>query len=331
MLLLSFIIPTSLFSQSYEYNQLLLEISRPQLSDSLKARLIFDWITQHISYDREAMQALYSESVGSEAQKPEVVLSTRKALCGGYSNLFAHLSKKAGLKAEVIVGYSKEGGKVTALNDEIYHAWNAVKIDDDWKLVDVTWGAGYGSDTGFVAIQNWDYFFANPPKFVQSHLPFDPVWQLLTKPISLQDFLDYDRIPIEPGDYQFQQILASVEQLDSLDRDLLAMQRILDFDPSRVRYHYGIAGIYCKKGATYLAKSEALFNEDADDGMLQQRKEILYLLAQAKGNFQNALSHLSSFEEAKENFHAEEERVFTASEIQRMLQSIQMLENILQQ
>jgi len=206
------------FAQSDSPKRLLQQLRQPRLSDSTKASLIYDWVTQNIAYDHEAMQTLYKQISKDDSQKPEIVLSTRKALCDGYANLVRFFCEKAGLQAEVIIGYSKENNEVTALQDGIYHAWNAVQVDGEWQLLDATWGAGYGSDTGFVTTQNREYFFTKPDKFAQSHLPFDPVWQLLSKPVTLQQFIENDRIQIDPGDYNFRDTILATERLDSLDR-----------------------------------------------------------------------------------------------------------------
>jgi len=321
-----------LFAQSETPEFLLQQIQQPQRSDSAKASLIFDWITTNIDYDQSAMQDLYNRVVEDKSQRPEVVLARRKALCGGYANLFAHFGEKAGLETQVIVGYSKEDGRVSALDDDIYHAWNAVKVDDEWQLVDVTWGAGYGTDTGFVAEQNREFFFTKPAKFAQTHLPFDPVWQLLTKPVTLQEFITNDRIQIDPGDYNFRDTILATEQLDSLDRQVASMRRMLDFDPTKVRYHYGIASIYSVKGSDFLLESETLFKQDVEDGQLQNKTKILDLLNQAKDSYRESLRHLAEFEEVEdEEFIQARENMLTSSEMRRMLRQIQQLQNTLRQ
>jgi transglutaminase/protease-like cytokinesis protein 3 len=71
------------------------------------------------------------------------------------------------------------------------HAWNAVRIEGQWRLLDSTWGAGYLSPAGeFVRAFNAHYFLTPPELFIYDHLPEDPQWQLLDPPISMQRFVD---------------------------------------------------------------------------------------------------------------------------------------------
>jgi hypothetical protein len=70
------------------------------------------------------------------------------------------------------------------------HAWNAVRIQGEWYLIDVTWDAGYIDGTGtFFQRYQTQYLFAPPQEFVRRHLPTEPSWQLLTPPLSRGDFL----------------------------------------------------------------------------------------------------------------------------------------------
>ncbi len=321
-----------LFAQSDSPENLLRQIRQTQVSDSTKASLIYDWVTRNIAYDHEAMQSLYDQQGSDDSQKPEVVLTNRKALCDGYANLVRFFCQEAGLPARVIIGYSKENNEVTALRDGIYHAWNAVQVEGEWRLLDATWGASYGSDTSYVSAQNRAFFFTRPAKFAQTHLPFDPVWQLLSKPVTLQQFTEKERIQIDPGDYNFRDTILANERLDSLDRQVASMRRMLEFDPTKVRYHYGIANIYSRKGSNFLTESEALFKQDVEDGKLQRKTEILELLNQAKESYRVSLRHLAEFEEVEDEAFAERrENMLRSSEMRRMLRQIQHLQNTLQQ
>ncbi len=64
--------------------------------------------------------------------------------------------------------------------DKSGHSWCATLIDSNWTLYDPTWDAGNGV--------NSKYFMVQPSEFIYSHMPFDPLWQLLNYPISHQHF-----------------------------------------------------------------------------------------------------------------------------------------------
>jgi hypothetical protein len=151
-----------------------------------KVRAIYHWITTNIDYDIVAYRNR-SESV----TEPAKILETRKCVCGGYANLFKKMAELAGMEAEFIPGYSKgynyQMGKL--FDEDNMHAWNAVRIDGQWRLLDATWGAGYIDDNQqFVRSVN-DYYFLTPPEqFIQSHYPKDIPWQLLDRKVSRREF-----------------------------------------------------------------------------------------------------------------------------------------------
>ena len=71
-----------------------------------------------------------------------VVLKNRFAVCSGYANLYQALGEKMGLKSAVVIGYAKGLGYLVGNASDANHAWNAVRINNSWYLIDATWGAG---------------------------------------------------------------------------------------------------------------------------------------------------------------------------------------------
>jgi hypothetical protein len=87
----------------------------------------------------------------------------------------------------------------TTAKDGLYgyrHAWNAVLIDDEWFLVDVTWD----DPTGASEPVRSTYLFTPPEYFVYDHLPEDPAWQLVMNPIELGDFARQPFLSPEMGE-----------------------------------------------------------------------------------------------------------------------------------
>lgn len=154
-------------------------------SDAQKARAIYRWITANVDYDIAALA-----QGDLRTQQPQVVLRTGRAVCHGYALLFNALAAEAGLESRLIRGFSKgvgdlAGGRPAVKPD---HAWNAVLVDGQWRLVDATWGAGYLSDGRFVRRFSEHYFLTSPAQFVYDHFPEDSKWQLLDKPLSRQQY-----------------------------------------------------------------------------------------------------------------------------------------------
>ena len=158
----------------------------PAENDREKARAIFRWITENIDYNVEVFF-----KGGTGATNAEDVLKSRKSVCYGYSDIFLSLAREAGLEAVRISGYGKGYGYLPGKNfsGPANHAWNAVKINGSWYLMDSTWGAGYVSGDKKYVRKFDDHFFMTPPsQFIYDHFPEDARWQLLDEPVSKQEF-----------------------------------------------------------------------------------------------------------------------------------------------
>lgn len=157
-------------------------------TESEKARLVYAWITQHIAYDVEALK----RDRRTLDLSTEGVLSTRMTICSGYANLYQSLAKAMGLKSVIIEGYGKGPSYLVGQDNEINHAWNGVKIDGTWYLLDATWGAGAIENDQFVAKFN-PYYFATPPdQLIYSHFPAESQWQLLP---TIYTRAEFDQFP----------------------------------------------------------------------------------------------------------------------------------------
>ncbi len=174
-------------------DELALRISNDFSSDFAKARAIFSWLAFNISYDvklflhpKPPKKIKYKTEVEKEQKEKQLngkmiskVLRKRKAICSGYSELFNQIALKVGLESQVNIGDAKTklydiGRKRVRVN----HAWNSVKIDGKWCLIDATWGAGYVNlkKEKFYRKFNELYFDAPPKQFFMEHYPKKGVW-----------------------------------------------------------------------------------------------------------------------------------------------------------
>ncbi len=160
---------------------------QPAQNDTEKARAIYRWITKKITYD---VAAFFTSNFPS--QSPASVLARRTAVCQGYSELFEALAKAAGITVVFIGGWAKGYGFHVGdgLDKATDHAWNAVKIDGTWRLLDSTWGGGYiDTNKNYVPEFN-DYYFLTPPeRFIYTHLPEEQQWQVISPPYSQAQYL----------------------------------------------------------------------------------------------------------------------------------------------
>ena len=149
-----------------------------------KIRAVFFWTASNISYDVPNMYE--PNQFDSSQEKIVKSLKSKKGVCIHYAEIFNEIANKVGLQSYVIVGYTKQNGKVST----IAHAWCASKIDGVWFLFDPTWGSGYVQGEKFYKKLNNSFFKVAPNKMILSHMPFDYLWQFLNNPFSNQEFYD---------------------------------------------------------------------------------------------------------------------------------------------
>ncbi|RYF90803.1 MAG: hypothetical protein EOO03_02845, partial [Chitinophagaceae bacterium] len=141
-------------------------------NDDTRIAAAYAWVTANIEYSKDSMMAI-NWSLGMN-EKVAATLRRRKGVCDNFASLFADLLVKMNIEAVVVNGLAKAGGTTRA------HSWTAVKLSNEWFLCDPTWDNG-----SHFAKQ---YFMQPPEDFIKAHWPFDPLWQLLPVPVSLQAF-----------------------------------------------------------------------------------------------------------------------------------------------
>lgn len=139
-----------------------------------KLKSIFEWVTSNIKYDHKAAKSEITKT------KPIAeILKSKSAICTGYSALMKELCKHGGIVCHIVSGYAVNKDEYE-LSESPDHAWNAVKLDNKWYLLDATW-----------SINNQDekFYLTEPFTFIKTHLPAHRWWQLLNNPVNVQDFL----------------------------------------------------------------------------------------------------------------------------------------------
>ena len=103
----------------------------PEWPDAYKAIWINNYICDEYSYsDNTEYSDLYDFIV------------YRKGTCEAYTGMFTLVARKAGLESSF------------CHSTELVHAWNMVKIEDDWYHVDVTWNDNYSSRYEYMLISD---------------------------------------------------------------------------------------------------------------------------------------------------------------------------------
>lgn len=248
-----------------------------------KVRSFYIWLTHNIEYDIKAF--LRNELMVNETQ--EMFLKRKKGVCQDYAELFHSLCEEAGIKSYVVSGYSK--GISYDSNRQISepdHSWNVVAIDKEWYLLDATWGSGFINEKGkFERRFTNRFFLAEPKRMIYTHLPADPMWQLLDCPVSIELFRK-DSVKIknylEKKDvcFDYKDSVAAFEKLPPGEQALKTAISSYKFNPKN-QIVIGLA--YLNYG---VRKSEELINnkdEYKPEEMLEGFKNSLEYFEKAKG------------------------------------------------
>ena len=142
-----------------------------------KARAIYDWICDNISYDTT-----------KQIHDAETCYRSRRGVCQAYCELFCYMAETADITAEIITGITKDAeGKIS---DE-KHSWIYVYTHEyDGMFIDPTWGAG-SVINGVKFIKNKDnsmWFNVSPYWMIFSHFPDLPYWAKLDITVSEEQF-----------------------------------------------------------------------------------------------------------------------------------------------
>ncbi|MEN8788703.1 MAG: hypothetical protein ABF293_01390 [Flavobacteriaceae bacterium] len=170
-----------------------------------RVRAAFIWIIHNMDYGRSfdvIFQAdkhfpYYSE-IGRKYQLRQLELEKidhsflyRLGVCLDYSLILKELCNQFKIPSEIILGLTKTD--IRDHNGEYHlknHSWNVVQIEGEWKLVDATWAVGRSgrSFSSLIGYYQDQFFFPEPEDFIKSHLPVNPAWQLLEKPVGAVSF-----------------------------------------------------------------------------------------------------------------------------------------------
>ncbi len=156
-------------------------IAQRESNPFLVVKAFHDYVATKIDYDYAAYLRRYYPP-----QDAQTVFRTRKGVCTGYARLMQALGNAVGLEVAYITGdYRTLNGSLSGEG----HAWNGIKINDKWYLMDVTWDAGYVNGSQYVKHYRTNYLLTPPEVMIMTHLPNDPGWQLLPRPLSSPEFV----------------------------------------------------------------------------------------------------------------------------------------------
>src|SRR5450631_3227677 len=188
-------------------------------TDNKKVRGIYIWVISHIKYSTDSIHRVILEE--DREQLVTFALRRKKGVCENFAAIFDDICKKCGLRSFVVEGYTRQNSSV----DRGSHAWSIVFIDNKWSLYDPTWDVGQAAS--FYQPVNTIYFKVSPSVFIQSHMPFDPMFQLLDYPLTYKEFNNgYIKPKNNISYFNYADSINIYEKMDPLNRYTSASLRI---------------------------------------------------------------------------------------------------------
>lgn len=138
------------------------DLTRGKKNDRDKAKAIYQYVAKTVKYDVEKLQN-DAFKLDDSALK---TLETERGVCQDYAFLTVALLRSTGIEARYIGGTTRSGPDSPAAR----HAWVETKVDDEWLVMDPTWGAGYVQDGTFVARYDESYFDPDPEQLSKTHV-----------------------------------------------------------------------------------------------------------------------------------------------------------------
>ena len=110
-----------------EVKRLARQLTNDQMSDLAKIKEIHDYVVRNTEYSSDTISSQYS---------PYTILTEQKGVCQAYAFLIYRLLQEADVEVLYVKGMAGGG----------MHAWNLVKLNDEWYHVDATWNETIGEE-----------------------------------------------------------------------------------------------------------------------------------------------------------------------------------------
>ncbi|MFQ7293067.1 MAG: transglutaminase domain-containing protein, partial [Monoglobales bacterium] len=118
------------------------------MEDYDKALILHDYLAKTVEYNMNAVSSSNNQltSVDTHARSAYGAIVDKTAVCQGYALAYAHLLSLVGIESEFVT------------SDYMNHAWNMVKIDNDFYHVDVTYDDPVNTSNEDAGLVSHEYF-----------------------------------------------------------------------------------------------------------------------------------------------------------------------------
>ncbi len=239
-----------------------------------KVRAAFTWVATNIRYDAAHLHWVVLNE--DHEERVTWAMERKKGVCENFAAIFTDICLKSGLRAFFVEGYTRTNGSM----DRSGHAWSAVSIDNKWYLYDPTWDAGFNSNGIFVNRTASNYFQVAPATFIETHMPFDPIFQFLNYPISFDDFSKgFTKARNQLSFFNYTDSIVAYEKLNPLSKYTNAAIRIEKNGSPTQMTSTKLKQLRMEKEIIYQEEDADLYNSAIED------------YKQAIGNFKTYLNY----------------------------------------
>ncbi len=127
-------------------------------SDYEKIRYVHDYLIDSIEYDTSVLQSNIYNIYGA--------LVSKRCVCEGYAKAFQYLMTELGIDNTIVIGTATNSN-----SDTENHAWNYVKLNNNWYAVDTTWDDPILIGRGVLSQKSrYQYFLKGSQTMNQNHI-----------------------------------------------------------------------------------------------------------------------------------------------------------------
>lgn len=193
-------------------------------TEQARIRAAYTWVTTNITYDADSIHFVILDEDNDE--RIIYALRRRRGVCENFAAIFTDICIKAGINAFAIEGYTKQNEMI----DRAPHVWCAALINSKWFLYDPTWDAGIFRNGRYSTLVSTNYFQKLPGEFINTHLPFDPLFQFLEYPVKYKEFKNGNFLTDHSStNFNYVDSIKQYQNSDSLTRYISSLLRIQNY------------------------------------------------------------------------------------------------------